>query len=75
MNLVNSVRNNEKAIFLNKGAVAVKVQTQLRNGLSNSERKKATRNHPLIHAILIIGVMNIMVRNQIRASAMDRRII
>ena len=33
------------------------------------------RNHPLIHATLIISVMNVTAGNQIRASDVDQRII
>ena len=63
-----------KTDLLNKGAFTVDVHTQMRNFLSNSERKKALRNQPLIHATLIISVMNITVRNQICVSDVDRRI-
>ena len=53
----------------------MEVHTQLRNVLRNIERKRSIRNHPLIHAILIIIVMNITVGNQIHASDVDWRII
>ena len=59
----------------NKGTVTVEVHPQLRNDLINIKSKKTIRNHPLIHAIIIISVMNLTIRNQIRASDVDRRII
>ena len=65
----------KKQIFLNQVAFTVEVHDQLRNVLSNTERKKAIRNHPLIHAIIIIYAMNLTVRNQINASDVDRRMI
>ena len=46
-----------------------------KNDLNNRERKKAMRNHPLIHGTIIIGTMNATVGNQIRDSDVDRRII
>ena len=64
-----------KKNFLNQGAVTVEVQIQLKNTLSNNERKKAITNHPLSHAKLIISVMNLMLGNQIHTSNVDRRII
>ena len=42
--------------------------------LSSIEMKKAIRNHPLIHATLIISETNVRVGNQIRASDVDQRI-
>ena len=62
-------------IFLNKGAFTVEVHTQLGNALINRKSKKDIRNHPLIHVTRIIIVMNITVRNQIRASNVDWWII
>ena len=37
--------------------------------------KRSIRNHPLIHATIIKIVMKVTVRNQIRASYVDQRII
>ena len=62
-------------ISLNKGALTVEVHTQLINYLNNSKSKNAIIKHPLIHATLIISVMNATVVNQICASDVDRRII
>ena len=67
LDLENSVRNNEREIFLNQGAVTVVVYNQLRNTLSKSKSKKAIINHPLIHATLMISVLDVTVGNQIRA--------
>ena len=75
MNLDNSVGNNKRALFLNQGRVTVEVHTQPKKALSNSKRKNATRNHPLIHATIIISVTNVMNGNQICASYVDWRII
>ena len=61
--------------FLNQGELTVDVQTQLINASRNGERKKAIRNHPLNQETLIISLMNILVRNQIRASDVYWRII
>ena len=58
-------------ILLNQGSFTVEVHTQLRNALRNSERKNSIRNHPLIHATLIISVMNVTVGNQIHASDVE----
>ena len=55
-------------VFLNQGAVTVESHNQLRNYLSNRESKKAIRNHPSIHTIIIIRAMHLMIGNQIRAS-------
>ena len=62
-------------IFLNQYSVNVEVHIQLINYLSNSKREKSIRNNPLIHATIIIIVMNVIVGNQIRASDGDWRII
>ena len=64
-----------REIFLNKCAVTVDVQNQWKNYLSNREMKRDIKNHPSIHATLIISVLNVMAGNQIRASDVDRRII
>ena len=64
----------EKFLLI-QGAVTVEIHMKLKNSLSNSEVKKAIRNHPLIHGTLIISVINVMVGNKIRASDVDRRII
>ena len=40
LNFYNSVRNTEREFLINKGAVTVKVHTQLISALSNKERKK-----------------------------------
>ena len=61
--------------FPNQGGGTLEVHTQLRNPLNKSESEKAIINHPLIHRTLIISVMNAMVRNQLRASDVDWRII
>ena len=53
----------------------MEVHNQLRNDLSNRERKMAIRNHASIHATIIISVMNITVGNQINASDVYQRII
>ena len=60
---------------LNKGAVTDDIHNQLRNDLRNMESKRAIRNRPSIHATLIINIMNVTVRNQIRSSDVDHRII
>ena len=62
-------------MFLNQGTVTVEGLTQMINDLRNSESKKGIWNHTLIHATLIISVMSATVRNQIRASDVDRMII
>ena len=62
-------------IFLIQGAVTVEVHTQLINFSRNSEREKDIRNHPLIHAALIVNVMNVTVVNQVRDTDVNRRII
>ena len=61
--------------FLNQGAVNVEFRTQNRDYLGNIESIRAIRNHPSIHTTLIISIINVMVRNQICASDVDRRII
>ena len=71
----NSVRNNKRENFPNQGELTADVHTQLINVLRNSERKKAIRNDPLNHETLIISLMNILARNQIRASDVYWRII
>ena len=53
----------------------MEAHTQLITSLSNSKSKKSIINHPLIHKTLITIVMNATVRNQIRASDVDRSII
>ena len=75
LNLGNSVRNNEREHFLNYGAVTDEDHTQLRSDLINRERKRDIRNHLSIHETLIISLMNATVRNQIRPSDVDRRIM
>ena len=67
----NSVRNNERKDFLNKGEVTVEVHTQMIKYLSNRESKRAIRNHPSVHATLIISVINTTVGNQIHASDVE----
>ena len=62
-------------VFINQGAVTMEVHTQANNDLKNIKRKKAIRNHHLIHGTLIISVMNVTVGNQIHASDVDQRII
>ena len=62
-------------MLLIQDAVTMEIHTQPRNDLSSSERKKAMRNYPLIHATIIISVMNVIVRNQILALDVDQRII
>ena len=61
--------------MINKGAVAVDVQTHLRSSLSKIESIRTIRNHPSIYATLIISVLTVTVRNQIRASDVYRMII
>ena len=61
--------------FFNPYAFTVEFNTQLKNDLNNRKSKKAIRNHLLIHSALVIGVMNLIVGNQIRASNVDRGII
>ena len=51
-------------IFFNQGVVTVKVHNQLINAFRNSKSKKYIRNHILIHATLVISVMNVMVRKK-----------
>ena len=53
----------------------MEVHTQLRNDLNNNEIKKAIRNHPLIHATIIISVMDVTVQKCFCASDVDRKII
>ena len=60
--------------FINKGAVVVEDHAKLKNGLSNKEKMWVIRNHPYIHATLIISVLNVTVGIQIRASDVYRRI-
>ena len=71
LNLDNSVRNNDRRVLINQGAVTVEVHTQLRNYLSNRKNKNAIRNHPSIHATLIIKIMNVKVANKISALDVD----
>ena len=66
LNLDNSVRNTERYFLINQGAVTVEYHNQLKNVLRNRERIRAIRKHPLIHATLIISVLNVMVGDQIR---------
>ena len=75
LDLENSVGNNERENFLNQGEVTLQVHTQLINSLSNREIIKDIINDPSIHTTLLISVMNVMVRNKMRASDVDRRII
>ena len=49
--------------------------TQLKSSLSNRKTIKAIINQPSTHATLIIGILNIMARNQILTSNVDWRII
>ena len=62
-------------IFLDQGAVTVDIQNQLRNALRKSKGIKCIINNPLIQTTIIISIMDIIVRNQIRASDVDQRII
>ena len=62
-------------IFLNQDLVTVEVHNQLICTLRKSESKKSIRNHPLIHATLIISTMKVTVGNKMRASDVDLRII
>ena len=62
-------------IFLNQGAVTTEVYTQLRNALSNTERKNAIINQASIHATIIISVMNVTSGNRIHDSDVDWRTI
>ena len=71
----NSVEIMREPVFFNQVALTMEVHTELRNYVSNSESKKATRNHTLIHTTLRIIVINITVGNQIRATDVDRSII
>ena len=75
LNLDNSVRNNEREKNRNQGTFAVEFHTQPGNYLSNRKEKMNIRNHPSIHATLIISLMEVMAGNQIRASDVDRRTI
>ena len=70
----NSARNNERNFFIDQGAVSIEVRTQLKNALGNRERLRGIVNHPSIYATLIIGVLEVKVRNQIHASRVDWRI-
>ena len=60
---------------LNQGAVTVEFHNQLKNAFNNREKERSIRNHPSIHATLIISVLNVTVGNQICVSDMDWRII
>ena len=62
-------------IFLNQGAVTVEVHTKPKNYLRSRERERSIRKHPLIHATIMIIVMNVTVKNQVRTSDVHRRII
>ena len=62
-------------MLINQGAVTVKVHIQLNNALNNIKSKNDIINHPLIHAALIISVMNVTVGNQMRVSDVYWRII
>ena len=73
MNFDNSVKNNE-FFSLNQCEVTVEIHIKLRNDLSNIESENAIIDNLSIHTTLIISVMNVMVRNQIRASDVDWRI-
>ena len=66
MNFDNSVKNNE-FFSLNQCEVTVEIHIKLRNDLSNIESENAIIDNLSIHTTLIISVMNVMVRNQIRA--------
>ena len=74
LKLDNSVRNTERGMFLNGGAVTVDGHKQLKNDLTTRERIRAIRNHPSINATLIKSLLNITVGNHIRASDVDWRV-
>ena len=67
--------NNQPINQPNQGAVTVEVHTQLIHTLNGSKIKKAIRNHPLIHATLIISLMNVTIGKQICDSYVNQRII
>ena len=75
LDLDNSVKIMREKILLDGGAVTVEVQNQPINSLNNIESKRSIINHCLIHANIIISVMNITVGNQISASYVYQRII
>ena len=61
--------------LINQCAVTVEAHTQLINALNNIKMENYIKNHSLIHANIIISVINVTVGNQIRALNVDSRII
>ena len=61
--------------FLDQVAVTVEFHTQLINSLNNIESEKSIRDHPSNHRTLIVSVLNVSVKTQIRASYVDQMII